>query len=123
MKKIVLLFALSLAVHSITLAQTSVTMDARVLKHYTPEQLKEIETTYPQKLKSLNFYYSSSFVVLPGATGGTVDPATIDITEFEHLRQEDKRITTGVSRANGAMIELLSRKELQAKYKELAASK
>lgn len=123
MKKIVLLFALSLAVHSISVAQTSVPMDPRVEKHYTPEQLKEIETNYPAKLKSLNFYYSSSFIVHPGITGGTVDPSTIDITEYEKFRQEDKRAKTGVDRATGATIELLSRKELQEKYKELAASK
>lgn len=123
MKKIVLLFAFLLAFHFISVAQTSVTMDPRVQKHYTPEQLKEIETTYPEKLKSLNFYYSSSFIVHPGTTGGTVDPSTIDITEYEQFRQEDKRARTGVSRSTGATIELLSRKELQAKYKELAASK
>lgn len=123
MKKIVLLFALSLAIHSISIAQTSTTMDPRVHKHYTAEQLKEIEILSPEKLKSLNFYYSSSFIVHPGTTGGTVDPATIDITEFEQFRQEDKRARTGVSRTTGATIELLSRKELQEKYKELAASK
>ncbi len=122
MKKMVLLFVAFLATHSICISQTATTMDPRVEKHYTKEQLKEIETSYPEKLKSLNFYYSSSFIVHPGTTGGTVDPATVDITEFEHLRQEDKRAKTGLSR-NGATIELLSRKELQTKYKELAASK
>jgi hypothetical protein len=122
MKKLLLVFIMAAAIHSIGVSQTSTTVDPRVQKHYTPDQLKEIEQKEPSKLKALNFYYSSSFIVHNGVTGGTVDPATVDVTEFEHLRKEDVRVKTGLSR-NGATIELLSWNELKTKYKELAASK
>lgn len=122
MKKLTLLFLLAVGVHSACISQTSITMDPRVHKHYTQDELKEIETADPAKLKALNYYYSSSFIIHDGLTGGTVDPSTVDVTEFEHLRQESKRAITGLSR-NGATIELLSRNELKIRYKELAISK
>jgi hypothetical protein len=121
MKKL-FIFLMSLACNFVSYSQNSIDMDARVLKHYTPEQIKEIELKDPSKLKALNFYYSSSFIVHSGTTGGTVDPATVDVTEFEHLRKEDKRAITGLNR-NGATIELLSWNELKLKYQELSASK
>jgi hypothetical protein len=122
MKKFILISAMAVLFHFSGLSQSSTTMDPRVLKHYTPEQLKEIELKDPVKLKTLNFYYTSSFIIHPGVTGGTVDPSTVDVTEFDHLRKEDKRTKTGLNR-NGATIELLSWNELKLKYKELAASK
>jgi hypothetical protein len=122
MKKLLPVFIMAFAVHSVCISQTSITMDPRVQKHYTAEQLEEIEQKEPSKLKALNFYYGSSFIVHAGVTGGTVDPSTIDVTEFEHLRKEDVRVKTGLNR-NGATIELLSWNELRTKYKELAASK
>jgi hypothetical protein len=97
-------------------------IDPRVKKHYTEEQLKHISENYPIKIKELNFYYSSSFIIHNGVTGGTVDPMTVDVSEFDRLRKEDKRVITGLSR-NGATIELLSWNELKIKYQELAASK
>jgi hypothetical protein len=123
MKKLILVFIMAAAMHSVSVSQTSTTMDPRVQKHYSADQLKEIEQKEPSKLKALNFYYSSSFIVHNGVNGGTVDPSTVDVTEFEHLRKEDMRVKTGLSRNNGATIELLSWNELRTKYKELAASK
>jgi hypothetical protein len=122
MKKLLLVFIMAGAIHSVSVSQSFTTMDPRVKKHYTDDQLKEIEQKEPSKLKALNFYYSSSFIVHNGVTGGTVDPSTVDVAEFEHLRKEDVRTKTGLNR-NGATIELLSRNELRIKYKELAASK
>lgn len=97
-------------------------MDKRVLKHYTSDDLKEIELKMPSKLKALNFYYSSSFIVYPSVTGATVDPSTVDVTEYEHLRQESKRVKTGLNRS-GVTLELLSRDELKVKYNELENTK
>jgi hypothetical protein len=121
MKKILLL-GFACLITAACLSQTSVTIDPRVKKHYSEEQLKQISENHPVKIKELNFYYSSSFIIHNGLTGGTVDPMTVDVTDFDKLRKEDKRVITGLSR-NGATIELLSWNELKIKYQELAASK
>ncbi|MDQ3046854.1 MAG: hypothetical protein M3R27_04840 [Bacteroidota bacterium] len=97
-------------------AQTT-PLDPRISKHYTPQQIEEMSASNPLKIKYLTVYYSSSYLIHNNA-GTELDPLTVDVTPFEHLRQQDKRVSAGYSR-QGHVIELLSKNELEALYKKI----
>jgi hypothetical protein len=102
-----------------SLAQTTPDIDPRIRLHFTEQQVNEMLATQPLKIKVLNTYYRSSFVLItPEHEVCTTDPATIDITSYENLRKEDKRVSTGYI-GTRYVIELLSKQELQALYDHL----
>lgn len=100
-------------------AQSTPDVDPRVKKHYSETQINEMLSTAPLKIKVLNVYYRSSFVLIPpvNGTAEAIDPSSVDITEFEKFRKENERAKVGYSRT-GYALELLSKKELQALYDE-----
>ncbi len=114
MKKILLFVFFCAATFSIQ-AQSN-QPDHRISKYYSEAQIEEMSTSNPLKLKHLSIYYKSSFLIHNNA-GQPLDPSTVDVTPFEHLRQQDKRVSTGYSR-EGHVIELLSKNELEALYKK-----
>lgn len=111
------LFALSLLFSGICFGQGPITLDSRVLLHYNNDQVQEMQA-YPNKLKSVNFYYTQSFLVQnnPECTDCTpINANTIDVTTIEHRRAEDRRIMFHYT-PGGHFIVLLSRKELRDIY-------
>lgn len=101
-------------------AQTAPDIDARIYQHYTQQQVNEMLTSAPLKIKKLNVYYRNSFVMIPGGNQVTpLDPNTVDVSTYEHLRKENVRVRVGHSRVTGEVVELLSREELQALYDQV----
>ena len=121
MKKLILSFIAFLTLISFAgQAQNTHDVDSRVYLHYSQTQVNEMLSNAPLKIKMLNVYYRSSFVLIPGAIQtNPTDPSTVDVTPFEHLRKENVRVRVGYSRTTGEVIELLSKQELQALYDQL----
>ncbi len=68
-------------------AQSTPDIDPRIYLHYTQQQVGEMLTAAPEKIKKLNIYYRSSFVLIQGIHQATTsDPSTVDVAPFEHLR-------------------------------------
>lgn len=115
---ILLFFLTSLSFQSY--AQSTPDVDPRIYLHYTQQQVNEMLTAAPLKIKKLNVYYRNSFVMIPGANQVTpLDPSSVDISVYEHLRKENVRVRVGHSRVTGEVVELLSKQELQALYDEV----
>jgi hypothetical protein len=125
MKKILLLLCISLLTSvSYVSAQQASDVDPRIRNHYTGEQVDEMLATAPLKIKVLNIYYRSSFVLIepvnnPGHE--LIDPSTVDVTSFEQLRKENDRVRVGYTRT-GYVLELLSKQELQALYDQATSN-
>jgi len=122
MKKLLLLFCIALlAVSSPASAQTTPDVDPRIRIHYTETQVNEMLSNAPLKIEVLNVYYRSSFVLIPpvhNPNDTSVNASSVDITPYEHLRKENERVQVGYSRT-GFVIELLSKRELQALYDQV----
>lgn len=96
---------------------TAPDVDPRIRLHYTEVQVNEMLSASPLKIKMLNIYYRSSFVMIPGANQVTpLDPSAVDVSQYEHLRKDNVRVRVGHSRITGEVVELLSKQELQALY-------
>lgn len=100
----------------------TVQLDERARKHYTEEQIQSLS---PEKIRQINFYYSKSFIVLkkdkPCASCPPIDESTIDITQFENSRAEDRRVVVYLTKP-GYPIELLSWNELKAEYEKMSGN-
>lgn len=90
--------------------------DARLLNHYSREELNEIEAKDPQKFKTIEYYYTRSFIVENIACVECTprDTATFDISDFEHLRQQSERVVMTYKKY-GIKLTLLSVDELTYK--------
>jgi hypothetical protein len=119
MKKTLLLIFIGLLTFSLqSRAQsTAPDVDPRIYQHYTQQEVNDMLANAPAKIKMLNIYYRSSFVMIQGANQVTpLDPNTVDVTNYEHLRKDNVRVRVGHSRITGEVVELLSKQELQALY-------
>ena len=97
MKRTIYLFAVSffilLSWNKLS-AQTAAEAMAHpvIMKYYTPEQLQYLELHDTTELKSIIYYFTQSFTVIPVQCDDCLpfDPAQFDISKYEHLRLENE---------------------------------
>lgn len=63
-----------------------------IMKYYTQEQLLEIEANDSTELKSIIYYFTQSFTVIPIECDDCLpfDSLNFDIMKFEYLRQKEQ---------------------------------
>jgi hypothetical protein len=84
-----------------------------IRKHYSVSDLQLMETNYPARFNYVTCYYIHSFTIaiLPCSSCPVIDPALIDVREFETYRMPNQPVTvTDTSR--GFSITLISKREL-----------
>jgi hypothetical protein len=66
-----------------------------IMKYYTAEQLQYLEQNDTTELKSIIYYFTQSFTVVPIQCDDCVpfDSLNFDIMKFEHLRQKEQTFT------------------------------
>jgi hypothetical protein len=96
-------------------------LDPRILAHYSSAEILEMQQHTPTKLAQLNYYYQSSWQLqaAPDCPACPMpDPATIDITTYEHMRQLDRPNTVRLT-DSGHYLVLLPRNEVMAQYRQI----
>lgn len=63
-----------------------------IMKYYTAEQLQYLEQNDTTELKSIIYYFTQSFTVIPIQCDDCIpfDSLNFDIMKFEHLRQKEQ---------------------------------
>lgn len=100
--------------HAITPDQ----IDPRIRKHYSEAEVLEMLNQYPAKIKQLNFYFQSSYVIVGPSVSKEIDLKCFDVMDYEKMRKENDRVMIGLTR-EGHILELFSIKELKEKYKTI----
>lgn len=96
-------------------------LDPRIMQHYTAAEIAEIRQQTPHKLAQLNYYFRASWHLKadPGCTTCPLpDPATIDVTVYEHLRMLDRPNTVPLG-PTGPYLVLHARQDVLAHYQAL----
>ena len=97
--------------------------DARLLNHYSPEELNNLKQTSPDKYAFIESYYTRSYYFLYSSdtanlTKTFLDPSQFDVSKYETRRQENETETIHFSKY-GVTLVLLPKKQLNAiKMKE-----
>lgn len=93
-------------------------IDPRIRKHYTDTEVQEMLNNFPAKIRQLNFYFQSSYIIVGPSVSREIDLKCFDVMDYEKMRKENERVIIGLTR-EGHILELLSIKELQEKYKTI----
>lgn len=93
-------------------------VDKRVYFKLSESDIKNLLNDNPKELTKINFIASQSYIFIPFDKSSDFNINTINVFEVEHLRYENIRREVIVSR-NNDKIQLLSKKELNEKLKEL----
>lgn len=99
----------------------SMDIDSRIYTHYTSQQLDEILTADPVKIKKMNFYFRSSYQVVENTACNqctAIDFNSFDITIYEKKRMKDRRVKVTLGQPCH-VIELLSQTELLQAYQNI----
>jgi hypothetical protein len=70
------------------------TYDVRLLKHYSVNELIEMETLYPQDYKIFSYFLTESYSIesIDCSDCTKIDIATFDISDYEYLRKKDETV-------------------------------
>jgi hypothetical protein len=96
-------------------------LDPRILQHYSRAAIAEIQQRTPYKLAQLNYYFRESWQLQadPACPACPMpDPATIDVTRYEHLRAADRPNSIQLSKP-GPYLVLLPRQVVLTRYQAL----
>lgn len=96
-------------------------LDPRILAHYSSAEILEMQQRHPAKLSQLNYYFRASWQLKAAEDRPAAplpDPATIDISAYEHLRQLDRPNTVRLA-PSGHYLVLLPRQEVLAQYRQI----
>ena len=93
------------------------TFDVRVLRHYSPDELKSIPST---KLTQLNFLYTHSYKVLNPQSCPSIRAVDVDVAILEVYRKENTSTIVQYGKDCKVAVELISRAELKEKMDALA---
>lgn len=88
-----------------------------ILKYYTPDQLQSLGESDSTKLKSIVYYFTQSFIVIPEQCDECLpfDPQNFDILAYEHLRLPDQTYICSFGKY-GFKLVLLPVNELPYRY-------
>jgi hypothetical protein len=96
-------------------------IDPRIYNHYSNQQVDEILSVDPVKIKKMNFYFRSSYQVLENTSCNqcaAIDFNAFDVTNFEKKRMKDRRVKVTLGQPCH-VIELLSQTELLQAYQNI----
>jgi hypothetical protein len=68
--------------------------DARVLNHYSIEELNDLQTNHPQDYAIFTYYLTKSYSLeITSCDGCTlINPSAFDISKYEYLRKKDETV-------------------------------
>src|SRR5688572_7884134 len=91
-----LFFALHVCAQNYKTDQSVITsgFDARLLIHYSEEELIDLQTNHPLDYAIFSYYLTQSYSLeITTCDGcGSIDPVFFDISKYEYLRKKDETV-------------------------------